>query len=292
MSFFNIFAILLCLFIPGIISFASISSESLFLNETPLIYYCISLSFIIHWIIFIPSFLNKTEKFYDFTGMIAYLSIIVFVLYQKYQILDYIDFDSILLAFLISVWTLRLGLFLFYRVFKVGEDKRFREVKKSPLKFLVWFSVSGLWVSLTSISALHILTSRITHNSYYFVYLGALVWLFGFLFEVIADYQKTKFKNDENNKGKFINTGLWSISRHPNYFGEIILWFGIAIITIPSLSGWGYITLISPIFVYFLLTSISGINLLEATADKRWGSLDSYKEYKEKTPELIPKFWN
>lgn len=287
-----ILSIFFCLIIPVLISFLSISSNSLILNNIPLIYYCISLSFIIHWIIFIPSSLNKTEKFYDFTGMLAYLSIIIFALYQKYTILGFIDFDSILLSILISIWTLRLGIFLFYRVSKAGEDKRFREVKKYPSKFLVWFTVSGLWVSLTSISAITILTSKIDHNSYYFVYLGCLIWLFGFLFEVISDYQKMKFKNSSDNNNKFINTGLWSLSRHPNYFGEIILWIGIAFIAIPSLSGWGYLTLISPIFVYFLLTSISGINLLEAQADKKWGHLEPYKKYKKDTPELIPKFWN
>ena len=127
------------------------------------------------------------------------------------------------LSLLITIWTLRLGIFLFYRVFKVGEDQRFREVKTSPSKFFVWFSVSGLWVSLTSIAGLNILSSKIDHNDYFFVYFGVLLWVFGFLFEVIADYQKMKFKNDKNNDGKFISSGLWSISRHPNYFGEITL---------------------------------------------------------------------
>ena len=296
MLFLNVFVILVCLLIPNLISYLSISSKSLFLNDIPLIYYCVFLSFIIHWIIFIPSALNKTEKFYDFTGMIAYLSIIAFALYQKYHLLKVnnkvIDFDSILLGILISIWTLRLGIFLFYRVFKDGEDKRFRDVKKSPFKFFVWFTISGLWVSLTSIAAINIFTSEIKHNNNYFLYLGSIIWLFGFLFEVISDYQKTKFKNDINNKDKFINTGLWSLSRHPNYFGEIILWIGIAIITIPSITGWQYIIFISPVFVYFLLTSVSGINLLEAKADKKWGSLESYKKYKKETPELIPNFWN
>ena len=139
---------------------------------------------------------------------------------------------------------------------------------------------------------MNILTTKIDHNNYYFVYLGALVWLFGFLFEVISDYQKMKFKNIPDNKNKFIDTGLWSLSRHPNYFGEIILWIGVFIITLPSISGIDYITIISPIFVYFLLNKISGINLLEIKAQKRWGELESYKEYRSKTPQLIPKFWN
>ena len=283
--------ILVCLLIPGSIAYF-ISADSLVLNDIPLIYYCISISFLIHWIIFIPSFLNKTEKFYDFTGMVAYLSVIGFALYQKNKILGSIDFDSALLGILISVWTLRLGMFLFYRVFKVGEDDRFKEVKQVPSKFLVWFTVSGLWVSLTSIAALKVLTSQVEHNNYYFVYLGLALWIFGFLFEVIADYQKTKFKNNPENKDQFISSGLWSLSRHPNYFGEIILWIGVFIITIPSLSGIDYLTILSPLFVYTLLNKISGINLLEIKAQKRWGDLDSYKEYRSKTPQLIPKFWN
>ena len=283
--------ILVCLLIPGSIAYF-ISADSLVLNGIPLIYYCISISFLIHWIIFIPSFLNKTEKFYDFTGMVAYLSVIGFALYQKNKILGSIDFDSALLGILISIWTLRLGVFLFYRVFKVGEDDRFKEVKQVPSKFLVWFTVSGLWVSLTSIAALKVLTSQVEHNNYYFVYLGLALWIFGFLFEVIADYQKTKFKNNPENKDQFISSGLWSLSRHPNYFGEIILWIGVFIITLPSLSGIDYLTILSPLFVYTLLNKISGINLLEIKAQKRWGDLESYKAYRSKTPQLIPKFWN
>ncbi len=282
---------LICVLIPSSIAYA-ISDNSLLINDVPVIYYCIAISYLIHWIVFIPSYLQKTEKFYDFTGMIAYLSIIGFALYQKKQILGSIDFDSILVGILISVWTLRLGMFLFYRVFKVGEDDRFEAVKTSASRFFIWFTVSGLWVSLTSIAAMNILTTKIDHNNYYFVYLGALVWLFGFLFEVISDYQKMKFKNIPDNKNKFIDTGLWSLSRHPNYFGEIILWIGVFIITLPSISGIDYVTIISPIFVYFLLNKISGINLLEIKAQKRWGKLESYKEYRSKTPQLIPKFWN
>ena len=282
---------LICVLIPSSIAYA-ISDNSLLINDVPVIYYCIAISYLIHWIVFIPSYLQKTEKFYDFTGMIAYLSIIGFALYQKKQILGTIDFDSILIGILISVWTLRLGMFLFYRVFKVGEDDRFEAVKTSASRFFIWFTVSGLWVSLTSIAAINILTTKIDHNNYYFVYLGALVWLFGFLFEVISDYQKMKFKNIPDNKNKFIDTGLWSLSRHPNYFGEIILWIGIFIITLPSINGINYITIISPIFVYFLLNKISGINLLEVKAQKRWGDLESYKTYRSKTPQLIPKFWN
>jgi steroid 5-alpha reductase family enzyme len=105
----------------------------------------------------------------------------------------------------------------------------------------------------------------------------------------IADRQKSAFKAQPENKDKFITSGLWSWSRHPNYFGEIVLWFGVTIIALPVLQGWQWVTLISPIFIVILLTKISGVNLLEARADEKWGGQKDYETYKAKTPVLIPK---
>jgi steroid 5-alpha reductase family enzyme len=112
--------------------------------------------------------------------------------------------------------------------------------------------------------------------------------IIGFIIEIVADKQKRNFRVDSSNKGQFITSGLWSFSRHPNYFGEIMIWVGISIVTFPILVGWQLITLISPIFVMLLLTKVSGINLLEASADDRWGNDIKYQDYKEKTSVLIP----
>ena len=117
---------------------------------------------------------------------------------------------------------------------------------------------------------------------------GFILWSFGFIIEIIADQQKKKCKLDEENKDKFISSGLWSISRHPNYVGEITLWFGISIISFPILEGWQFITLISPIFVYLLLTKVSGVNMLEKRSDDQWGNQSEYQEYKKNTPVLFP----
>ena len=286
----SVLIIILTILIPSSLSLL-ISDNSISINGYPVLLYCVLISFTIHLIIFIPSAIMKNEKFYDFTGMIAYLSIIMFAIQQKYIQIHSIDIYSLVLSLLISIWTLRLGIFLFYRVLKVGEDIRFKDVKNNALKFFVWFSISSLWVSLTTMAAMNVVTSKNYNKDLTLLYIGTMIWVFGFLFEIISDYQKIKFKNNALNKNKFINSGLWSISRHPNYFGEIILWIGIYIITLPSTSGLEYLGIISPLFVIVLLNKVSGINLLEASADKKWGSSKEYQKYKKITPKLIPKLW-
>ena len=286
----SVLIIILTILIPSSLSLL-ISDNSISINGYPVLLYCVLISFTIHLIIFIPSAIMKNEKFYDFTGMIAYLSIIIFAIQQKYIQIHSIDIYSLVLSLLISIWTLRLGIFLFYRVLKVGEDIRFKDVKNNALKFFVWFSISSLWVSLTTMAAMNVVTSKNYNKDLTLLCIGTIIWIIGFLFEIISDYQKIKFKNNALNKNKFIDSGLWSISRHPNYFGEIILWIGIYIITLPSTSGLEYLGIISPLFVIVLLNKVSGINLLEASADKKWGSSKEYQKYKKITPRLIPKLW-
>ena len=156
---------------------------------------------------------------------------------------------------------------------------------------MTW-TIQGLWVSFTLAAALAATTFiDLTPNSAYdltLLIIGGLIWLFGFGFEAIADLQKNKFRAIPENKGKYINSGLWSISRHPNYFGEIVIWIGIALIALPSLVTWRFITLISPIYVALQLIVISGVPLLEKRADEKWGGQDDYEEYKKKTSVLIP----
>lgn len=243
-----------------------------------------TVGFLIHWLVFIPSYLFKTEKYYDITGTIAYLVMTALAVFSA----DELNHRSQVVAVLIVVWALRLGLFLIVRVFQVGEDKRFHEVKKSFLRFLVWFSMSALWVFLTTANALTVILNNhpLIDDGYFLI--GLMIWMIGFAFEVTADEQKRRFRNNPNNKGRFIRTGLWSISRHPNYFGEILIWVGMAIISFPVLSGWQYTTLISPLFVTLLLTKVSGINLLEASSDKNWGDMESYQQYKQQTSVLVP----
>ena len=243
----------------------------------------IILSFIIHWLLFIPAYVYKTEKFYDLTGTISYISIVLYVLLSSTD--GIINFGNMIVSSLIIMWTIRLGTFLFTRIKKAGEDKRFREIKKSFSWFFMAFTISGMWVSICTICALTGISNGIELTSV--TYIGVIIFIIGFALEVISDNQKTNFRKIEYNKDKFITTGLWKYSRHPNYLGEIVLWTGVAIISYSSLEIYQMFTLVSPIFTYLLIVNVSGINLLEKSGDKKWGHLESYKIYKRNTPRLI-----
>lgn len=256
----------------------------------PLFAFCMIIAFVIQWLAFIPSYIFKTEKFFDITGSITYATVIIIaVILGPHPI----SLRSILLMILVLIWTSRLGIFLLRRILKAGDDKRFDEIKKSFIRLLGAWTLQGLWVSFTLAAALAAITIEQpdTYSAYDLagLILGILIWVLGFAFEAIADYQKNKFRLVPENKGKFISTGLWSISRHPNYFGEITIWIGVALIALPTLATWRFITLISPIFVILLLTAISGVPLLEKRADKKWGGQEDYENYKKNTPVLIPK---
>jgi steroid 5-alpha reductase family enzyme len=175
------------------------------------------------------------------------------------------------------------------RIRAAGADHRFDAIKPSAPRFLLTWTLQGLWVSFSLAAALGAITSAARPDLDVFAVVGLVVWLVGMGFEVIADRQKQAFRNDPANKGQFIQSGLWAWSCHPNYFGEIVLWLGVAIIAFPALSGWQYVTLISPVFVYLLLTRISGVPMLEARADEKWGGQRDYEDYKARTPVLFPR---
>ncbi len=280
--------VIIVVLIGTIVAMAGSHHGSLY-SGLPILLICMGISFLVHWLAFIPSYIARTEKFYDISGTVAYLCILFSASYlTRFVSGGVLNARSILAIALVSIWALRLGSFLFIRVLKAGEDRRFREVKQKFSAFLVWWTVSALWVFLTTANALVMIINNVEYNDDYFLYLGLLIWIIGFSFEVIADEQKRGFRSEPSNKDKFISHGLWSISRHPNYFGEILLWMGMAIIAYPTLQGWQYLTLISPIFIYLLLTRISGVNLLEQYAEKKWGGTEDFEAYKRNTSVLFP----
>jgi steroid 5-alpha reductase family enzyme len=234
---------------------------------------------------FLPSFLLKTEKYYDLVGSLTYIttiSLAYFSVENKTMI------DSII-YFYVMVWASRLGIYLFRRVRNDGKDVRFEKAKRHFFWFLQYWMGQALWVSLTACAAIIAILSPEEDTLPVLAIVGMVLWISGFTIESISDYQKRVFRKENNPSESFIHTGFWARSRHPNYFGEITLWTGIAVIALNTLNGIEYITLISPVFVYILLTRMSGVNLLERIADERYGHLEEYQRYKRNTPVLVPK---
>ena len=262
------------------------SQNGVVVNGMPLLLLLVGLAFGVQWLAFIPAYFLQTEKFFDITGSLTYIAVMVLALAYSSPT----DPRSILLLLLVLVWALRLGSFLFMRIHKAGKDGRFDEIKPSFIRFLNVWTIQGLWVTLTAIAALVAITTSQHKPLDGLAVLGALIWLAGFTLEVVADRQKSRFNANPANQGKFIQTGLWSRSRHPNYFGEMLLWFGIAIIAVPVLQGWQWVALISPVFVTLLLARVSGIPMLEKRADAKWGGQADYEAYKQNTPVLIPRW--
>ena len=244
---------------------------------------CAAIAFAINWLAFIPSALAKTEHYYDLIGGVTYISVTVAAVLLS----GVMDLRATLVTAMVLIWAIRLATFLFARISKAGKDSRFDEIKTRPLSFLMAWTLQGLWVLLTAAAALAVITGGAREPIGAVGIAGLAVWAIGLTIEVVADGQKSAFKRDPANEGKFIDVGLWAWSRHPNYFGEITLWTGMAIVAVPVLSGWQYATLISPVFVAFLLIKVSGIPMLEEKADERWGGQDDYEDYKRRTPVLI-----
>jgi len=247
------------------------------------------LVYIIQWVAFIPAYMFQTEKFFDLTGSITYSSVFIYCIYLATS--GDLNWGSLVISILVILWAGRLGTFLFTRIAKDGEDKRFRTIKPDIAQFFMTWTLQGMWVSLCSLCAITGIASDtgiIVNNIFY---IGLVMFIGGFAIEIVADQQKTAFRAIPENRNKFITSGLWSKSRHPNYFGEIALWTGVAVMSFSSLSGIEYLTLISPIFTYLLLVKISGVRMLEGRGQKTWGDDEEYIAYMKNTPMVMIKFW-
>ena len=242
-------------------------------------------AFAIQWLAFIPARLFQTERFYDLTGSITYIAVTLAAISAATAPSG----AQWLIAIMIFIWAGRLGSFLFRRIHAAGGDQRFDHIKVSSSRFFVAWTLQGAWVVVTSCAALTaILSAEQTAVGVIYV-MGAVMWVAGFVIEVMADQQKSRFRADPANAGRFINVGLWARSRHPNYFGEILLWAGIAVMAIPYLSSTQWVVMLSPLFVYALLTRISGIPTLARRGQQLWGDDPTYQAYVANTPRLLPR---
>ena len=265
------------------------SQNSLGFNDISLFWWCGLLAFAIQWLAFVPAYLKQTEHFYDLTGSITYVSVVAVAMWLGGKT----DPRSVIVALLVCIWAVRLGSFLFLRIRQDGSDSRFDKIKPNPMRFLVAWTLQGLWVLFTLAAALVVMTSEQVKPLGVIGFVGIALWLVGFVIEVVSDHQKRVFREarSRGEAGPFITTGLWAHSRHPNYFGEIVLWTGIAIVAVPLMQGGQWIGLISPVFVALLLIRVSGIPMLEKKSDQQWGDDPAYQAYKARTPVLVPKLF-
>jgi len=279
-----IIAVIISVGVAGLVGWIA-SSDSVERAGLPALLWCTIAAFVVNWIVYIHSLIQQTEKYFDLTGSLTYISVTVLALVLG----NNNEATSWLMAALIFLWAGRLGTFLFRRISRDGHDGRFNKIRSNPLRLFETWTLQGLWVSLTALAAWTAITSTDEAPFGVLTVIVLVVWVIGFSVEVRADGEKSTFKKDPANDGKFISTGIWAWSRHPNYFGEITLWTGMALIALPAFDGGEFVALISPLFVALLLTKISGLPALERRGHKRWGDDPEYQHYLNNVPILIPR---
>ena len=273
--------------IVGLVLLA-VDENSISFRGLPAVAWCAIIVFGIQWLSWVPASVGQTERFYDLTGGMTYLVVVAFSLWVGSES-EGIGSRELLISALVAIWSIRLSGFLFLRIHHKGKDGRFDDLKTSPVRFLVPWTLQGLWIFLTA-NVVIVINSQTGPSPPLGIWdvIGLLIWILGFGIEVLADMQKTRFNSNPKNEGRWIDQGLWSLCRHPNYLGETLLWTGIAVFGVSCLGGFEWVSWISPVFVYLLLTKVSGIPILDRRALSKWGDDPEYQAYRERVPAMIP----
>ncbi|KAF8317930.1 DUF1295-domain-containing protein [Clavulina sp. PMI_390] len=259
--------------------------------------------------VFIPL---HTEKYYDLLGSAGFLSASFVSLYSPWIAArlrgEQVPFPpltahaprQLLLTGCLMLWSSRLGYFLFSRVLREGKDSRFDKIKYEPATFAFFWFMQATWVSLVGLPVY--LANALPATAHKPLgprdYAGLALFAGSLAFEAIADQQKSswrKAKTLKKHSEEFITSGLWSISRHPNYVGEVGIHTGIWLLSTQALSNPAYpmgtaifAALGSPIFTYFLLAKLSGVPPLERAGDKKFGGNPNWESYKSRVPIFFP----
>jgi steroid 5-alpha reductase family enzyme len=191
-------------------------------------------------------------------------------------------------AAMVLVWAVRLGGYLFRRILRMKVDHRFDEMRDNPLRFARFWLLQAISVAVIMLPVTYLLGRDDPPGFGAWAVAGVAIWLVGLAIETVADAQKSSFKSKPENRDRFITAGLWKYSRHPNYFGEMLVWWGLFVYAVPFLEGWAYAVVIGPVFITLLLLFVSGIPLLERSADAKYGDDPAYREYKRRTSILVP----
>lgn len=268
---------------------SAIGVNSVDIGGFPAVFLCAVIAIGVQWLSWVPASAKQTERFFDLIGGVTFLAVVVFSLWAGSHSEPPSSREWIVSA-LVVIWALRLSGFLFLRIHRAGKDGRFDQLKTSPVRFVIPWTLQGLWVFLT-MSVVVVINSQSGPSPDLSIWdgMGMALWLIGFSIEVVADTQKTVFNSKPDNQGRWINEGLWARSRHPNYLGEILLWTGVALFGVSCFEGLEMVAWASPVFVYLLLTRISGIPLLDERALSKWGDNPDYLQYRSDTPALMPR---
>ncbi len=251
--------------------------------------YSLAIIFFIQVLFFIFAALFKTDKVTDLAYGLTFV-ILSWILLITNNIFNLVN---ILLTLMITLWGIRLAGYLFYRILKIKKDNRFDGIRENFWKFAAFWIIQTIIIFAIMLPVIFVLNNNSNSTLSFISIIGFFIWGIGFLVESIADQQKFSFKNNPKNKNKWIDTGLWHNSRHPNYFGEILCWIGVFIYSLPLLNylnNFTWISMISPLSIIITLLFFSGIPLLEKRADIEFGKNKKYLKYKNTTSVLIPWF--
>jgi steroid 5-alpha reductase family enzyme len=191
-------------------------------------------------------------------------------------------------SLLVLLWAVRLGGYLFRRILRMKVDHRFDGMRDDPLRFARFWLVQAVAVAVIMLPVSYLLDQSAAPGFGVWAVAGGAVWLAGLLIEAVADAQKSAFRTKDENRGRFIASGLWRYSRHPNYFGEILVWWGLFIYAVPFLAGVAFAVVAGPVFITLLQLFVSGIPPLERSADEKYGADSAYHDYKRRTSILVP----
>ena len=233
--------------------------------------------------LFLVAYGLRSDKLTDISYALSFLALDIAIIYKSNRHYSY----GLILFLMVALWAIRIGGFLLIRVLRVGKDRRFDDMRDSFTRFgKFWIGQAvTAWILMLPVALAQYRGGKLTTLAL----LGLIVWALGLIIEAIADYQKYVFKQSSDNKNKWIQTGIWKYARHPNYLGEILTWVGIYIYCFEALNlAEKILGLSSPGLIAALLLFVSGVPLLEKSADKRWGTLPEYQAYKARTRLLIP----
>lgn len=248
------------------------------------LWYALGLSIVFNLVMFLIAYKQQTDKLTDISYAVTFVALTVYVVSTADALLT----ASWILFCMVVLWAIRIGGYLFMRIRKIGRDKRFDDKRSDFVKFLSFWMLQAVTVWVVMLGVISFFAEGVKPITGFMI-AGIVIWASGLLIEAVADWQKFQFMQKKSNKNKWIASGLWKYSRHPNYFGEIAVWFGVYVFVVSGLEGSAqYIAMASPLFITFLLLFVSGVPLLEKSADKRWGKDKNYQKYKKTTSIIIP----